>query len=72
MSHELRTPTNAIIGFTRLVMGRCEEILPGKQYENLEKILVSAELLLAPIKDILDLSKVEAGRIELHSARFRL
>ena len=72
MSHELRTPMNAIIGFTRLVMRRCEEILPGKQYENLEKILVSAERLLALINDILDLSKVEAGRIELHPARFTL
>jgi PAS domain S-box-containing protein len=72
MSHELRTPMNAIIGFTRLVMRRCEEILPAKQYENLEKILVSAERLLALINDILDLSKVEARRIELHPARFTL
>jgi len=38
MSHELRTPLNAIIGFTRLVMRRSQDVLPVKQYENLEKI----------------------------------
>src|SRR5215470_7620529 len=66
MSHELRTPMNAIIGFTRLVMRRCKNILPATQYENLGKILISAERLLALINDILDLAKVEAGRIEMH------
>lgn len=70
MSHELRTPMNAIIGFTRLVMRRCKDILPARQYENLEKILVSAERLLALINDILDLSKVEAGRMEVHPTSF--
>lgn len=72
MSHELRTPMNAIIGFTRLVMRRCKDILPARQYENLEKILTSAERLLALINDILDLSKVEAGRMEVHPSRFSL
>ena len=72
MSHELRTPMNAIIGFTRLVMRRCKDILPARQYENLEKILVSAERLLALINDILDLSKVEAGRMEVHLVSFAL
>ena len=72
MSHELRTPMNAIIGFTRLVMRRCKEILPGRQYENLDKILISAQRLLALINDILDLSKVEAGRIEAHPENFVL
>ncbi len=72
MSHELRTPMNAIIGFTRLVMRRCKDILPAKQYENLEKILVSAERLLALINDILDLSKIEAGRMEFHPVSFAL
>ena len=72
MSHELRTPMNAIIGFTRLIMRRCKEILPSKQYDNLEKILISAERLLALINDILDLSKVEAGRIEIHPVNFPL
>jgi len=65
MSHELRTPMNAIIGFTRLVMRRSKDVLPPRQYENLEKILISADHLLALINDILDLSKIEAGRMEL-------
>jgi signal transduction histidine kinase/DNA-binding response OmpR family regulator len=66
MSHELRTPMNAIIGFTRLVMRRAKDILPTREYENLGKILISAEHLLALINDILDLSKIEAGRMEVH------
>ena len=72
MSHELRTPMNAIIGFTRLVMRRSQEVLPTRQYENLEKILISAEHLLALINDILDLSKIEAGRLEVHATSFDL
>ena len=72
MSHELRTPMNAIIGFTRLVMRRCKDILPATQYENLGKILISAERLLALINDILDLAKVEAGRVEIRPAAFAL
>jgi len=65
MSHELRTPLNAIIGFTRLVMRRTKDVVPAKQYENLEKILVSSDHLLRLINDILDLSKIEAGRMEV-------
>jgi len=72
MSHELRTPLNAIIGFTRLVMRRSKEVLPTRQYENLEKILLSAEHLLALINDILDLSKVEAGKMDLYLETFDL
>jgi signal transduction histidine kinase len=60
MSHELRTPLNAIIGFTRLV-SRNADGLPARQVDNLSKILLSAEHLLALIEDILDLSRVEAG-----------
>jgi signal transduction histidine kinase len=67
MSHELRTPLNAIIGFTRIVMRRSQEHLEPKQYENLEKILASGEHLLALINAILDLAKVEAGRIEINA-----
>lgn len=72
MSHELRTPMNAIIGFTKLVMRRSKDLLPQRQYENLEKILVSAEHLLKLINDILDLSKIEAGRMEVQPERFAL
>ena len=68
MSHELRTPLNAIIGFTRIVMRRSKEQLEPKQYENLEKIHSSGQHLLALINAILDLSKVEAGHVEVHAA----
>jgi signal transduction histidine kinase len=72
MSHELRTPMNAIIGFTRLVMRRSKDVLAPRQYENLEKILVSAEHLLSLINDVLDLAKVEAGRTEVYAMGFVL
>ena len=72
MSHELRTPMNAIIGFTRLVMRRGKDALPEKQYANLEKILASAHHLLGLINDVLDLSKVEAGRMEVKAVEFAL
>ena len=72
MSHELRTPMNAIIGFTKLVMRRSKEQLPQKQYENLQKSLSSAEHLLTLINQILDLSKIEAGRLEVYPETFRL
>ena len=72
MSHELRTPMNAIIGFTRLVMRRSQDVLAPRQYENLEKILVSAEHLLSLINDVLDLAKVEAGRTEVYAMEFVL
>jgi two-component system, NtrC family, sensor kinase len=72
MSHELRTPLNAIIGFTRIVMRRSQERLEPKQYENLEKILVSAQNLLSLINAILDLAKVEAGRLEIEAGEVPL
>jgi ammonium transporter len=68
MSHELRTPLNAIIGFTRLV-SRNAEPLPEKQVDNLSKILISAEHLLALIDEILDLSRVEAGEVSLEMSQ---
>ena len=66
MSHELRTPLNAIMGFTRLVMRRVKADLSQRQYENMEKILLSSQQLLALINDILDLSRIEAGRVEIN------
>ena len=72
MSHELRTPMNAIIGFTRLVMRRSKADLEAKQYENLEKVLSSAEQLLLLINDILDLSKIEAGQMTILPTEFAL
>ena len=72
MSHELRTPLNAIIGFSQVLR---EEIVGGvneKQAEYLEDILSSANHLLSLINDVLDLSKVEAGQVELEIAPFSL
>ncbi len=67
MSHELRTPLNAIIGFTRIVMRRTKETIDAKQYENLEKILAAAQHLLSLINAVLDLAKVEAGKVEVQA-----
>src|SRR5262249_23500139 len=63
---------NAIIGFTRLVMQRAKDVLPRKQHENLEKVLISAEHLLSLIGAILDLSKIEAGRMDVRPVEFSL
>lgn len=65
MSHELRTPLNAIIGFTRIVIRRARDTLDDKQYGNLENILTSAEHLLTLINSVLDLSKIEAQRVDV-------
>ncbi len=72
MSHELRTPMNAIIGFTRLVMRRAKDVLPAQQFSNLEKILASANHLLALLNDVLDLSKIEAGKMAVLVERFEV
>jgi PAS domain S-box-containing protein len=72
MSHELRTPLNAIIGFTRIVRRKGEGVLPEKQTENLDKVLVSAEHLLSLINTILDIAKIEAGRMDVLAGNFRL
>lgn len=65
MSHELRTPLNAILGFSRLVLRKTHRQIPAIQETNLEKVVVSAENLLQLINDLLDISKIEAGRMEL-------
>jgi signal transduction histidine kinase/CheY-like chemotaxis protein len=70
MSHELRTPMNAIIGFTRLVRRKSADLLPARQLENLEKVEISANQLLALINDILDLSKIEAGKMSVNIMPF--
>jgi PAS domain S-box-containing protein len=72
MSHELRTPLNAIIGFTRIVKRKGAEILPEKQSGNLDKVLVSAEHLLGLINTILDIAKIEAGRMDVHLTSFNV
>jgi signal transduction histidine kinase len=72
MSHELRTPLNAIIGFSDVLLERLFGELNDKQAEYLEDILGSGRHLLSLINDILDLSKVEAGRMELELGTFML
>ena len=72
MSHELRTPLNAIIGFSEVLQERLFGELNEKQAEYTEDILTSGQHLLSLINEILDLSKVEAGRMELELASFDL
>jgi signal transduction histidine kinase len=72
MSHELRTPLNAIIGFSEVLVDRMFGELNEKQDEYLKDIYASGQHLLSLINDILDLSKIEAGRMELELADFDL
>jgi len=72
MSHELRTPLNAIIGFSEVLSDRMFGDLNEKQEEYLKDIYASGTHLLSLINDILDLSKIEAGRMELELTDFHL
>lgn len=72
MSHELRTPLNAIIGFSQALDARMFGELTEKQAEYVKDIHESGQHLLALINDILDLSKIEAGRMELEPSHFDL
>jgi len=72
MSHELRTPLNAIIGFSEVLGERMFGELNEKQDEYLKDIHASGQHLLSLINDILDLSKIEAGRMELELTDFDL
>lgn len=72
MSHELRTPLNAIIGFSDLLLTRMFGDLNAKQTEYVDDIRDSGQHLLSLINDILDLTKIEAGRMELELSRVDL
>jgi signal transduction histidine kinase/FixJ family two-component response regulator len=65
MSHELRTPLTSILGFSKVLLQGAYGALNNKQHQYLERILTSGEHLLALLNDLLDLSKVEAGKEEL-------
>lgn len=70
MSHEIRTPLNAVLGYTQLLMR--DEKFTGNQRERLELILTSSQRLLGLINDILDLSKIESGVLNLRKDYFDL
>ncbi len=70
MSHELRTPLNAIIGYSEMLREEAEDAGSGDLVPDLEKIRTAGKQLLELINNILDLSKIEAGRMDLYYERF--
>jgi len=70
MSHELRTPMNSIIGFSEILQERLKDRAEPKELTFLQHILASGQHLLGIINDVLDLSKIEAGKMELNRERF--
>ncbi|MDR0503971.1 MAG: response regulator [Treponema sp.] len=70
MSHEIRTPMNAILGITEIQLHN--DNLDPNVMEALEKIYISGDLLLCIINDILDLSRIEAGKLELNKGRYEI
>ena len=70
MSHELRTPMNAIIGYSEMLTDEAEDLGLPTFIPDLKKIRTAGKQLLALINDILDLSKIEAGKVELHYEEF--
>jgi signal transduction histidine kinase len=72
VSHDLRTPLNAILGFTRIVLRRTEGQMPDLQKQNLQKVVISSEHLLNLINGLLDLAKIDAGKMEVSADTFRV
>ena len=72
MSHELRTPLNSIIGFSSVLMDATQGLLQPRLHRFLENIHTAGNHLLELINDILDLSKIEAGKMELRADQFDL
>jgi signal transduction histidine kinase/ActR/RegA family two-component response regulator len=72
MSHELRTPMNAILGYSEMLMEEALENHHDRWHQDLSKIHLAGHHLLGLINDILDLSKIEAGKMELYLERFDL
>jgi signal transduction histidine kinase len=72
MSHELRTPLNAIIGYSEMLQESELELGHTQALEDLLKIQMAAKHLLALINDLLDISKIEAGKVQVHAEPFDL
>src|SRR3954454_18666728 len=72
MSHELRTPLNSIIGFSAVLLNAAKALLPARLFKFIENINIAGNHLLDLINDILDLSKIEAGKLELQPQEFDL
>lgn len=72
MSHELRTPLNAIIGFSSILLNEWTGPLNAEQKENMSIMLRSGKHLLALINDVIDVSKIEAGKMDVHIEEFDL
>lgn len=72
MSHEIRTPINGIIGMLELVLPRCGNCMNNENRDHLATVRSSADVLVAVIDDILDFSRIEAGRLQLESVEFNL
>ncbi len=70
MSHELRTPLNAILGYSEMLQEEVEDLGPDEMISDLGKIHTAGKHLLSLINDVLDLSKIEAGKMELHPETF--
>jgi PAS domain S-box-containing protein len=70
MSHELRTPMNAIIGYSDLIMGGLYGQVTEQQVDRLSRVIENGKHLLNLINDVLDLSKIESGKMELHLENF--
>ena len=66
MSHELRTPLNAVLGYSEILLEDAELEGSGEQIADLQKISAAGKHLLAMVNDILDISKIEAGKMELN------
>jgi signal transduction histidine kinase len=72
VSHELRTPLNAIVGYSELLFEQCQEDGHADHVDDLRRILAASRHLLSLIEDLLDISRIEAGRTELRPVRIDL
>ncbi|MDM8516457.1 response regulator [Desulfobacterales bacterium HSG16] len=72
MSHELRTPLNSIIGFTLRVIKKAGKLLPKRQFKNLHTVARNAQHLLSLINALLDISKIEAGKMDIFLEDFSI